>query len=257
MTLASILIYPIKALDPVRMQSARITAGGILEFDRVWALRGLDGKFICGKSTEAIHKVRARFMLPGNFVTLSWGSETEEFTFRLGDEDDAIAGWLERRLGQPVRFDADPVRGFPDDTEAFGPTVVSEATLDAVASWFPGISRDEMIRRFRPNLIVAGVPAFWEDRLYTATGSISFRIGDVVLSGQNPCARCVVPTREPLSGDALPQFMKTFIERRERTLPPWAAKARFDHYYRLSVNTTIGSDEAGKAVRVGDAVAIM
>lgn len=257
MTLAAILIYPIKALDPARVQSARITAGGILEFDRVWALRGPDGRFIRGKSSEAIHKVRARFILPGNFVTLSWGWETDEFTFRLGEEDDAIAGWLERRLGQPVRIETDPLRGFPDDTVAYGPTVISEASLDAVAGWFPGVSRDEMIRRFRPNLIVAGVPAFWEDRLYTATGSIDVRIGEVVLSGQNPCARCVVPTREPLSGEALPAFMKTFIERRRGTLPPWAAPERFDHYYRLSVNTTIRPGEAGKMLRVGDAVAIV
>lgn len=257
MTLASILIYPIKSLDPVRMPSARITEGGSLEYDRAWALRGLDGRFIRGKSMQDIHKVRARFILPGQYVTLTWGWEPEEFTFRLGEEDDAIAGWFERRLGLSVQFVADPVHGFPDDTDAFGPTVISEATLDAVAGWFPGISRDEMIRRFRPNLVVAGVPAFWEDRLYTATGSIAFRIGDVVLSGQNPCARCVVPTREPLSGEALPEFMKTFIERRRETLPSWAATERFDHFYRLSVNTTIGSGEAGKSVRVGDPVAIV
>jgi uncharacterized protein YcbX len=257
MTLASILVYPIKSLDPVRVPSAHITEGGILEHDRVWALRGQDGRFIRGKNTEAIHKVRARFILPGHYVTLMWGWEKDEYTFRLGEEDEAIAGWFERRLGQPVRLAADPVRGFPDDTDAYGPTVISDATLDTVAGWFPGISRDEVLRRFRPNLIVTGVPAFWEDRLYSATGSITFRIGDVQMSGQNPCARCVVPTREPLSGDAYPDFMKTFIERRKETLPPWAPPSRFDHFYRLSVNTTIGTGEAGKTLRVGDAVSIM
>jgi uncharacterized protein len=257
MTLASILVYPIKALDPVSVQSARITAGGILEFDRVWALRGADGRFIRGKSNEAIHRIRARFILPGNFVTLMWAWEPEEYTFRLGEEDDAIAGWLERRLGEPARLVTDEVHGFPDDTEAFGPTVISTATLSTVASWFPGVSGEEVLRRFRPNLVVQGVPAFWEDRLYTASGTVSFRIGDIVLSGQNPCARCVVPTRDPVTGETSSGFMSTFIQRRKETLPSWAAQSRFDHYYRLSVNTTIGKSEEGKILRVGDAVSIV
>jgi uncharacterized protein YcbX len=116
---------------------------------------------------------------------------------------------------------------------------------------------EEVLRRFRPNLVVRGVPAFWEDRLYAAADSVSFRIGDVVLNGQNPCARCVVPTRDPLTGGAYPDFMKTFIERRKATLPPWAPPERFDHFYRLSVNTTIGKGEAGKVLQVGDAVSFV
>jgi uncharacterized protein YcbX len=257
MTLGSILVYPVKALDPVNVRSVRITGGGILEYDRVWALRGEDGRFIRGKSCEAIHNIRARFILPGNFLTLMWRGDPDEYTFLLGEEDDAIAGWLERRLGKPVRLVADMVHGFPDDTNAYGPTVMSEATVKTVASWFPGLSNDDVLRRFRPNLIVAGVPAFWEDRLYAASGSVSFRIGDVAVDGQNPCARCVVPTRDPLNGEAYADFMKTFIERRKETLPLWAAPERFDHYYRLSVNTTIVKSEAGKVMRVGDAVSIM
>jgi uncharacterized protein len=257
MTLASILVYPVKALDPVSVPSVRITEGGSLEFDRAWALRGADGRFIRGKSSEAIHRIRTRFILPGNYVTLTWGWEPEEYTFRLGEEDEAIAGWLERRLGQPVHLVADPVKGFPDDTDAYGPTVISEATIATVASWFSGVSADDILRRFRPNLVVSGVPAFWEDRLYAASDSVSFRMGDVVMQGQNPCARCVVPTRDPVTGESFPDFMKIFIERRKETLPPWAASARFDHFYRLSVNTTIGKSEAGKKLLVGDAVSIV
>ena len=257
MKLASIHVYPIKALDPASVTSARITDGGILEHDRAWALRGPDGRFIRGKSSEAIHKVRARYILPGGYVTFMWAWETEEYTFRLGKEDDAIAGWLERRLGQPVQIVSDPVHGFPDDTEAFGPTVISEATLETVSSWFPGIPLEEIRRRFRPNLVVAGVPPFWEDRLYAATGRVVFRIGDVTIHGTNPCARCVVPTRDPVSGNARADFMKVFAERRRATLPPWAAASRFDHYYRLSVNTVIEKSEAGKHLRVGDDVAIV
>ena len=257
MRLSAIHLYPIKALDAHGVPSARITDGGTLEYDRVWALRGPDGKFVRGKSTDGVHKVRSRFILPGGYVTLSWGWEREEFTFRLDGEDDALAGWFTRRLGLPVRVDVDHVHGFPDDTEAFGPTVISEATIETVASWYPGISPAEILRRFRPNLVIAGVPPFWEDRLYTSGGRVAFRIGDVTVLGNNPCARCVVPTRDPVSGDPHADFMKTFIEKRRASLPSWAATSRFDHYYRLSVNTVIEKSEAGKTLRLGDEVSFV
>ena len=48
--------------------------------------------------TAFIGSVRGSF-LPGGYVTLTWGWETEEYTFRLGQENAAIEGWLERRLG--------------------------------------------------------------------------------------------------------------------------------------------------------------
>jgi len=41
---------------------------------------------------------------------------------------------------------------------------------------------------------------------------------------------------------------------RERTLPRWSNAARFDHYYRFAVNTSIPLSEAGKILQVGDAV---
>jgi uncharacterized protein YcbX len=257
MTLHSIHLYPIKSLDPISVGASRITEGGILEYDRVWAMRNEEGRFIRGKSNDGVHRIRSRFILGGGYVTLTWGWESEEYTFRLGEEDAAIEGWLERRLGGPVQLVTDMKHGFPDDTDASGPTVVSIATLETVASWFRGFSLDEIRRRFRPNLVLDGVPAFWEDRLYTATEGVRFRIGDVMLTGTNPCARCVVPTRDPASGEADTEFMRTFIDRRRSALPSWAAPSRFDHFYRLSVNTVIDPREAGKMLRIGDAVTLL
>jgi uncharacterized protein len=257
MTLHSIHLYPIKSLDPVSVSATRITEGGILEFDRVWAMRGKDGRFIRGKSNDGVHRIRSRYTLPGGYVTLASGGEKDEYTFHLGEENAPIERWLEQRLGGPVQLVTDLKYGFPDDSDATGPTVVSLATLETVASWFPGFSVDEIRLRFRPNLVLDGVPAFWEDRLYSATGGVRFRIGDVHILGTNPCARCVVPTRDPLSGEANPDFMKVFIEKRRSSLPPWAAVSRFDHFYRLSVNTIIDPREAGKTIRIGDAVTLL
>lgn len=56
--------------------------------------------------------------------------------------------------------------------------------MTEVASWFPGLSVDEMRRRIRANIEIDGVPAFWEDRLFSEQGDlVSFRVGDVDFLG--------------------------------------------------------------------------
>jgi hypothetical protein len=50
--------------------------------------------------------------------------------------------------------------------------------------------------------------------------------------------------------------MQRFIEHRQATLPAWADKSFFDHYYRLATNTRINPSEAGKVLCVGDPVVI-
>jgi hypothetical protein len=254
MTLASITVYPMKALDPVSLNHACITPGGILEHDRIWAMLGPDGRYINGKNVSRVHHLRTRYLLPSKYVTVGYGPDPEEYTFSLGKDRSALASWLERKLEMPVEIRDDGDHGFPDDTRASGPTLISYATLETVASWFRGLSVDDVKRRFRPNLVVTGVPAFWEDHLYGALDAVKFRIGDVAIYGINPCARCVVPTRDPVTGLADRDFMKTFIERRRETLPSWAERSKFDHFYRLCVNTRIDPSEAGKVLRVGDPV---
>jgi uncharacterized protein YcbX len=218
MTLASITVYPIKALDPVDVGHARITPGGILEHDRIWALRGRDGRFLNGKLFPRIHQLRSRYLLPSTYVTLIYGKETEEYTYVMGREDDVLVKWLERKLEVPIEVVNDTDHGFPDDHRASGPTVVSYATLETVASWFRGLTVEDVRRRFRPNLVISGVPAFWEDHLYSASDPVAFRIGEVTLQGM--IAPDVVPT-EPGRGRAS-AFMKEFIARRRASVPPWA-----------------------------------
>ena len=61
------------------------------------------------------------------------------------------------------------------------------------------------------------------------------------MEGTNPCQRCVVPTRDSLTGAASSGFATEFARRRAATLPPWADRRRFDHFYRLTVNTRLAS----------------
>ncbi len=168
-----------------------------------------------------------------------------------------LSRWLSDYFALPVELAEDPLGGFPDDTESPGPTVVSVATLDTVATWFAGLTQAEVRRRFRANLEIDGVEPFWEDRLVAEEGKlVRFRIGQAEFFGTNPCQRCPVPTRNSYTGEVTREFGKIFSRQRQATLPKWAPSGRFDHYYRLSTNTRgVGSEEV--AIRVGDDVTLL
>jgi uncharacterized protein YcbX len=255
-TLSSILLYPIKALDGIAVSSATISPGGTLTYDRAFAILDERGTLLRGKNTRAIHLLRTSYNLEAGTVTFTRQGEEESFLFHLHHERQKIASWLSEYFGFRVYLIQNFHAGYPDDRRAWGPTLVSSASLEAVASWFPDLSAAALLRRFRPNLVIDGVPAFWEDRLFGEPGTATpFQIGSVAMEGINPCARCVVPTRDPDTGVEYGHFQKTFAERRRNTLPPWSSPSRFDHFYRFCVNTRIHPSEAGKVLRVGDAVA--
>ena len=221
------------------------------------ALLDENGDIVNGKRCgEQLNPIRSEVDLGLGELTLHANGSSQ--VFRLGNDSDEIESWFSSHLGQPVTLARNSQSGFPDDSEAPGPTLVSTATLREVASWFPGSSAEEMSRRFRANLEIDGVPAFWEDQLYGPDGAtISFRIGDVTMEGVNPCARCMVPARHPETGRIEESaFAKIFAERRRDTLPSWADKSRFDHYYRLSINTRIQGSEAGKVLYRSDEILV-
>jgi uncharacterized protein YcbX len=256
--LAIIQLHPIKALDPVQVKEARIGPGGGLEFDRVWALYSADGQWVNGKRTAAVHLIRAAYAPDLSSVTLSvptdrQGTPTKTFDFPSGWAD--AAQWFSAFFDQPITVRYFP-EGFPDDTVANGPTIISTASLDAVATVFPGLTASDMRRRFRTTLEVDGVPPFWEDQLFTTDKNIlvPFRIGEVQFEGSNPCARCPVPPRNPQTGAIIPTFQRLFSDYRRSHIPDWTPQARFDHYYRLATNTRVAPSEAGKVLRCGDAV---
>src|SRR5882762_1418330 len=254
--LANIRLHPIKSLDPVHVKEARIGPGGGLEFDRAWALYSTDGQWVNGKRTAAIHLIRAAFAKDISSVTLSVPGDSRKIptrTFAFPSETTAASNWFSGFFEQPITVRYSP-EGFPDDHIANGPTIVSTATLQAVSELFDGMDVDEARRRFRTTLEIDGVPAFWEDQLFgeEERSAVRFRIGEVNFEGSNPCARCPVPPRNPLTGENLDGFQKHFTQLRESTLPPWSPRPRFDHFYRLATNTRVAATESNKLLRVGD-----
>jgi uncharacterized protein YcbX len=259
--LYKIRLYPIKSLDAVEVSEARIGPKGGFALDRVWAPYASDGQWIRAKRAPALHLIRSRFAPDFRSVELiPPAGRTDLLPAQLSfPGDTAGAGqWFSRFLGDAVtvRYAEE---GFPDDHLAPGPTIVSTASLEAVCSWFPEISLEQARQRFRANLEINGVPAFWEDQLFSAeeTRSARFRIGEVEFEGSNPCVRCVVPPRDPSTGEPILDFQKRFSQLRRARLPAWSPIARFDHYYRFAVNTRIAASETGKALRSGDALSLL
>ena len=249
-----ILLYPIKSLDGVAVAQAEILPGGALAGDREFVIVDQAGRWVNGKRTARVHGLRTEFDLAARRVTLA-SSEQSGGMFHLDSDRAALEEWLSTYFTFPVTLQQNLITGFPDDPDSPGPTLVSTATLATVAAWFEGLEVTEARARFRTNLECGDVPPFWEDQLYGATDApVSFTIGVVQVQGINPCQRCPVPTRHPLTGVALPQFQKTFGQQRQATLPRWAAANRFNHFYRLAVNTRIDHTQAGKVLRVGDVI---
>jgi uncharacterized protein len=286
--LTNIRLHPIKSLDPVSVAEARIGPGGGLEHDRAWALFSVDGRWVNAKRTGAMQLIRASYAPDLSSVTLAVPGDRRNvpgrtFPFPGGTED--AAEWFSVYFEQQILVRHAP-EGFPDDNIANGPTIISTASLQRVCEWFPGMTLDNARQRFRTTLEIdnadlktnanavanaAGtqdaaraasanghLPAFWEDQLYgeDERSVVRFRIGEVNFEGSNPCARCPVPARDPQTAADLAGFQKRFSDLRRETLPPWAPAARFDHSYRLAVNTRVAPTEHGKSVRLGDALVL-
>jgi len=246
---SGIFVYPIKSLSRTAIAESGIMPGGGLAHDREFALFDEKDVVINGKRYPRVHHIRAKFDLRVLSVTL--GGEK----FHLVEDHTNLEHWFSDYFGFRVTMKRNFITGFPDDLDSPGPTILSVASLNEVNAWFPELDREQIGRRFRANIEITGVPAFWEDRLFGEPGEvIEFAVGDVSFQGVNPCARCPVPSRHPDTAEVIPDFAKLFSARRQATLPAWAATGRFDHFYRLSVNTRVPASEVGKMLRVGDEV---
>lgn len=113
----------------------------------------------------------------------------------------AAARWFSDVLQKEVRLVAMPPRGRVRDKEAPMPVsfadgypflVANKASLDFLNA---RIGEDLPMRRFRPNLVIDGAEAFVED------GWKKIQIGSVTFEVSSACARCVLTTRDPETGE--------------------------------------------------------
>jgi uncharacterized protein YcbX len=256
--LSRLTVYPVKSLDGLDRDAATVGARGALDRDREYAVFDADGEYVNGKATARVHRLRSAFDPATHELTMWRHGEAERHTFRLRESAGraACGEWLTDFFGDPVTVERDDAGGYPDDQDLHGPTVISTGTVREVADWFD-LSPENVRRRLRACIEVDSTEPFWEDRLFADEGEVvEFSIGDCTLNGVNPCQRCVVPTRDPDTGEEIADFRERFIERREATLPDWTPADRFDHPYRLMLNTVVPEDSWHTEISVGDEVSI-
>jgi uncharacterized protein YcbX len=252
-----LFIHPIKSLDRVELESITVLNSGALKGDREFAIVDESDHFVNGKRNDRVHALRSEFDLETNLVSLRVQGTEQVNTFHVEQEREALECWLGEYFSFPVKLKQNLNTGFPDDTVSPGPTIISTATLAAIASWYPELDVEAVRLRFRTNIEISGVPAFWEDQLFAnPEETVNFQIGDVQFMGVNPCQRCVVPTRDSQTGESYPNFQKTFVAQRRASLPTWAQRSRFNHFYRLAINTRLPVTEAGKTICLGDELRI-
>ncbi len=257
--LTRIRVFPFKSLPPIECEQIHLTQAGALANDRRFAFQLADGSLLNTKREPRMLDLRLRASDDGSGFTISKAQEGSTITVQPKRGFTALEDWVHRHLGYCVRVVENDQTGFPDDLNASGPTLISTATLTRIASWFPALTLAEVRNRFRTNLEISEVPPFWEDRLIHTNPSqgILFRVGDRSFLGVNPCQRCAVPSRDSVDGTRTPQFAKLFAEKRTLELPDWSPRNRFDHFYRVAVNTRTANPTERTQVQIGNPVEIL
>lgn len=218
-TIARIFTYPVKSCRGVEHRSARLTSAG-LEHDREWMFVTPGGRFLTQRELPTLARVVVQVgdeglslgadgagnvtveldrTGPASEVTV-WGDRVTAI-----DQGDDVAGWASEFLGREVRL----VRFHPEArrpsspewtgavealtrfTDGYPLLVISRASLDDLNA---RLHEPLPVDRFRPNLVLDGLPAYGEDSL-----------GDLVADGLRlrvvkPCTRCVITTTDQGTG---------------------------------------------------------
>jgi hypothetical protein len=218
-TLASLHTYPVKSCRGIAHSAIRLTAAG-LEHDREWMFVGPGGRFITQREVPGLARVDVelgastlRLSTSGDggvAVSLEFqGARTEVNVWGdvVGafDQGGEVAAWATALFGRElrlVRIDREAQRFSNRDwtggleapnrfSDGYPLLVVSQASLDDLNSRLPApLPMD----RFRPNLVLEGLPPYGEDALRDlVSGGVRLRI-------VKPCTRCAITTTDQHAG---------------------------------------------------------
>jgi uncharacterized protein len=253
-----ITIYPVKSLDGISLQKAEIGNGGCLVHDREYAIVDTNGKFVKGKNSDLIYLLRSEIDFETEKISFRHEAEETWNSFHLQNDKQAINEFLSTFFKKPVTLIRNTEGEFLDIPVQSGVTVLSNASLKTVGTWFNDMDLEETRKRFRATIEITGAPAFWEDKLFLGEGTaIEFKIGEVTLYGISPRARCSVPTHHPQTGEIIHGFPKIFSQQRTASLPQWSTLEDYGHGYYLSVDCYIPPTEFGKWIAVGNELTII
>ncbi|WP_020607276.1 MOSC domain-containing protein [Spirosoma spitsbergense] len=277
MTISELYIYPIKSLSGMAVSEAIVEEKGF-RHDRRFMLVSPprnDGPWefmtqrtnhqmalldvaIRGQKLHVWHRHRPDDVLELP-LTVAPVSSTETMLVSIWDSKDVPAvsvsaeadQWFTNALGKSCRLvfmpetthrAVDPKYARADDTVSFADgypyLFIGQASLDALNQRLP---EPFSMRRFRPNVVVAGGLPNEEDAW------AEFSIGDLHFYGVKPCARCVLTTIDPETGESGKEPLKTLTTYRK-----WKTKILFGQnaLVKTSGTTPLGILRVGQPIEV-------
>lgn len=226
--------YPIKAMLGEALAAARVTRAGI-DGDRRWLVvdRGT-GEPIANKRGRTHPALRA--------CRATGGDEAEPLRVTLPDgataHRDEIADALSELLRAPLELRQAPNRdaalGAPAAHHDFAPLhVMTTGKLERLRREEPASDWD--VRRFRPNLLLAGDRDLVGSELHARSG-LKLRVA-------MPTPRCVVPTRATEELPADPALLKAIARRHMADLGPFGHSASLGTYADVAAEGHVTTGE--------------
>jgi uncharacterized protein len=216
-----LFVYPFKSARGHARQAVQLGSTGF-EWDRHWMAVDTQGKFISQRThprlallvpeIESETLVLRAPQLPDLRVPLSAESGTPVAVRVWADEcagldqGDGPAQWLSRFLGEELRLVrviakpqrlANPQYAGSDPkpitfVDGYPMLVCNRASLEELNTRMP---EPVPMERFRPNIVLGGLPAFAEDRIESLT------LGDVRLRLVKPSTRCIITATDQRTGE--------------------------------------------------------
>jgi uncharacterized protein len=220
-TVVDLFVYPVKSARAIARSRVRVGASGF-EWDRQWMLVDGKGKFLSQRTHPKLARIVPEITADALVLTaedapalgVPLDTQGERVTVRVWDDacigidqGAAASAWASRLLGEAVRLvRTSPAMVRPANVKFAHPTPAPLAFADG----YPLLvcnqaSLEDLNRRleppipmerFRPNLVLTGLPAWAEDRIDR------IEVGAVTVRLVKPCTRCSIPSRDQLTGEA-------------------------------------------------------
>jgi uncharacterized protein len=227
-SVGALFLHPLKSCAGIALPSSLLAETG-LEFDRTWMVVDEHGEMLTQRELPRLALVQPTLRhadvvlrAPG-MLALHLMLDTVEASTRVRVWDDVVkaydmgplaAQWFSDFLGTKLRL----VRFDPEETRLSDPQWAGEVQAhNAFSDGYPllvansasladlngrlaarGVAPVTMAR-FRPNLVLDGLPAFDEDHLHEI--DIATDQGTVTLRLVKPCTRCSIPNVDPASAE--------------------------------------------------------
>ncbi len=256
-TISKLRIYPIKSLGFVEIEEVEIGVHS-LKNDRLFAMVDEVGRYINGKRTGRVNQLKTEYDLSNGIVKFSERPTGNQSTFELKEGNVELDNYLSNFFDIKLNLVKNEYGEFMDIPLKSSVTIVSEASLQYLQKDLERHTLESMRLRFRSNVELVGVDAFWEEQLYREPGvGVRFRIGEVEMLGISPRARCNVPPQNPTTGEMDYHFVKNMMESRNEHVTAENLLQYGRASYFLTINVYVPKTELGKRIKLGDAIEIL